>query len=147
LGQTFLSAGGAAFFDCRARFILDATYRGAIYSAFMSHAAPNPVEFQVLLALAEGPRHGYGIMQEIARQSDDSVQIGPGTLYGALKRMLKAGWVAEAAERAGEKDPRRTSRYRLTPAGRQVCSEGARRMAGLVAVAVRHGLVNAELAQ
>ena len=113
----------------------------------MSEAFPSSVEFQILLALADGPRHGYGIMQEVARQSNDSVQIGPGTLYGALKRMLKAGWVAEAAGRAAAEDPRRTARYRLTPAGRQVAAEGARRMAELVSVAVRHGLVKAGLAQ
>ena len=113
----------------------------------MTSATPNPTEFQILLALAGQSRHGYGIMQEVARQSNDSIQIGPGTLYGALKRMLKAGWVAEggAAGLAGQ-DPRRTAYYRLTPAGRRAAADAARRMADLVSIAVRLGLVTSEFA-
>jgi DNA-binding PadR family transcriptional regulator len=101
------------------------------------------VELQILLALSEGPRHGYGIMQEVARQSGGAVQIGPGTLYGALKRMLKAGWVAQAAERSAPQDPRRTARYRLTPSGRQAAAQGARQMARVVDLALRVGLIEA----
>ena len=57
------------------------------------------IEFQVLLALAEEERHGYGIMQEAARLSGGEVEIEPGTLYRALHRMLDAGWVVESGRR------------------------------------------------
>ena len=52
-----------------------------------------PPVFHILLALADEERHGYGIMQDVARQTNDALQLGPGTLYGCLKRMLAAGLV------------------------------------------------------
>ena len=58
-----------------------------------------PPVFHILLALAGGERHGYGIMQDVARQTDGGLHLGPGTLYGCLKRMLAAGLVEEAEER------------------------------------------------
>jgi len=58
-----------------------------------------PPVFHILLALAEEERHGYGIMQDVARQTDGALQLGPGTLYGCLKRMLAAGLVEESDER------------------------------------------------
>src|ERR1035438_6934142 len=58
-----------------------------------------PPVFHILLALADEERHGYGIMQDVARQTDDALQLGPGTLYGCLKRMLAAGLVEESDER------------------------------------------------
>ena len=100
-------------------------------------------EFQIVLALAGGPRHGYGIMQEIARQSGGRVTIGPGTLYGAIKRLLGGGMIAEGAmPRGAEDDVRRTSYYRLTPAGRASASQAARQMADWVSIAAAHGLVS-----
>jgi DNA-binding PadR family transcriptional regulator len=103
---------------------------------------PNPTEFQILLALAGQERHGYGIMQEIARQSGDRTRIGPGTLYGAIKRMQVDGWIIESrALRHDEEDARRTCYYRLTPTGRSAAAEAAREMADLVSVAENHGLL------
>ncbi len=58
-----------------------------------------PPVFHILLALAEEERHGYGIMQDVAWQTNDALQLGPGTLYGCLKRMLAAGLVEESDER------------------------------------------------
>jgi len=120
--------------------------------AAVASETPNPTEFQILLALAGQERHGYGIMQEIARQSGERIRVGPGTLYGAIRRMQAAGWITETpanAPRSGKSrsgvadddDARRTSYYRLTPAGRAAAGDAARRMADLVAVAARHGLV------
>ena len=102
-------------------------------------------EFQVLLALAEEDRHGYGIMQEAERLSGGEIHIEPGTLYRALHRMLEAGWVAEAGRRPppssaarnmarADHDERRRY-YRLTPLGRRVASAEAERLARLVAAA------------
>src|SRR5947209_15170086 len=58
-----------------------------------------PPVFHILLALADEERHGCGIMQDVARQTSDALQLGPGTLYGCLKRMLAAGLVEESDER------------------------------------------------
>ena len=103
----------------------------------------NPTEFQILLALAGQQRHGYGIMQEIARQSGERIRIGPGTLYGAIKRMQAAGWIIEstASRHDEDDDARRTCYYRLTPAGRKAAADAARQMADLVSVAENHGLL------
>src|SRR4026209_2692118 len=77
-----------------------------------------PATFQILLALADGELHGYAIMQDVAQRSDGAVRLGPGTLYGALKRLLEARLVEESGERAtpGRDDERRRY-YRLTPLG------------------------------
>ena len=94
------------------------------------------IEFQVLLALAEQERHGYGIMQEAARLSGGEVEIEPGTLYRALHRMLDAGWVVESGRRpAADVDDERRRYYRLTALGRRVASAEAERLARLVAAA------------
>jgi len=58
-----------------------------------------PVEFHILLALAAEERHGYGLLQEVAVLTEGDLQLEPGTLYRALHRMLKDGWVAESARR------------------------------------------------
>ena len=58
-----------------------------------------PPVFHILLALAEEERHGYGIMRDVAQQTDGALQLGPGTLYGCLKRMLAAQLVEESDER------------------------------------------------
>ena len=94
------------------------------------------IEFQVLLALAEQERHGYGIMQEAARLSGGEVEIEPGTLYRALHRMLDAGWVVESGRRpAADVDDERRRYYRLTALGRRVASAEAERLSRLVAAA------------
>jgi DNA-binding PadR family transcriptional regulator len=104
---------------------------------------PKTTEFHILLALAGAEMHGYAIMQEVERASGGSVQLGPGTLYGAIKRMLRAGWVEESPLiGAGADDPRRRCNYRLTRSGRKAASEAARRLADLVSAAVERGLVS-----
>jgi DNA-binding PadR family transcriptional regulator len=96
----------------------------------------NHSEFHILLALADGERHGYGIMQEVEQSSGGSVKLGPGTLYGAIKRLLTAGLIEESGERPEEKDDqRRRCYYRLTGRGGEVVREEASRLAALVRVA------------
>jgi DNA-binding PadR family transcriptional regulator len=94
-------------------------------------------EFHILLALADGDRHGYGIMQEVDRATQGGVRLGPGTLYGAIKRMLDAGLVEESAKRpaVADDDDRRRCYYRLTKQGRAVAISEARRLTELVRVA------------
>jgi DNA-binding PadR family transcriptional regulator len=89
--------------------------------------------FHILLALADGERHGYGIMQEIATRSSGKLRIGPGTLYGSIKRMLAEGLIEESDERPDPAlDDERRRYYRLTSFGRQVAGAEAQRLAHLV---------------
>ena len=99
----------------------------------------SPQVFHILLALADGERHGYAIMREAELRSGGLVRLGPGTLYGAIKRLLDQGVVEESEERpAPDSDDARRRYYRLTELGRGVLSAEADRLAGLVR-AVRKG--------
>jgi len=100
-----------------------------------SHLPLRPVELEILVALADGERHGYAIHKEVARRTDGQLEIEPGTLYRALRRLLEARLVAERKPTAGEDDRRRT--YRLTDLGRRVTAAEVDRMAGLVTAARR----------
>jgi DNA-binding PadR family transcriptional regulator len=95
-----------------------------------------PVEFQVLLSLAQGERHGYGILQEALGLGEGATVLEPGTLYRALRRMLRAGLVVESARRPDpERADERRRYYRLTDLGRRVASAEAVRMQRLVSAA------------
>lgn len=99
-------------------------------------------EFEILLALADRDQHGYGIMTEVADRTGGEVQLGPGTLYGSIKRMLGRGLIAESDNRPDpELDDERRRYYRLTPLGRAVAAAEASRMARLVALARRKRLL------
>jgi DNA-binding PadR family transcriptional regulator len=92
--------------------------------------------FHILLALAAGEMHGYAIMREIAILSDGRIHVGPGTLYGSIKRLLAAGLIEEAAERPDpDLDDERRRYYRLTEDGHRVLTAEAARLAGLVEAA------------
>jgi DNA-binding PadR family transcriptional regulator len=96
-----------------------------------------PPVFHILLALADEERHGYGIMQDVARQTSGALQLGPGTLYGCLKRMLSAGLVEEAEERPDPAlDDERRRYYRMTAFGKRAARAEAQRLAGAVTVAM-----------
>jgi DNA-binding PadR family transcriptional regulator len=98
--------------------------------------ALRPVEFHILLALAGEERHGYAILQEVSQLTDGDMAIEPGTLYRALHRMLKDGWVVESARRpAADVDDERRRYYRLTPLGRRVATAEADRLFRLVSLA------------
>jgi DNA-binding PadR family transcriptional regulator len=92
--------------------------------------------FHILLALADGSRHGLAIIEEVSAQTDGDVLLWPGMLYVALKRMRGLGYVEEtdapAAFVSGGGRPRF---YRVTAQGRRVCAAEARRLARLVAAA------------
>ncbi len=95
-----------------------------------------PAVFHILLALADTERHGYGIMQEIAQRTDGKVRMGPGTLYGSIKRMLAEGLIEELGERPDPAlDDERRRYYRMTDFGLRVAQAEARRLAQLVNVA------------
>jgi DNA-binding PadR family transcriptional regulator len=99
-----------------------------------------PAVYHILLALADGEKHGYAIMQEAAAISGGAVKMGPGTLYGSIKRMLAAGLIDESDERPDPAlDDERRRYYRLTSLGEQVARAESLRMVALVqAAATKH---------
>ncbi|MEZ5319692.1 MAG: PadR family transcriptional regulator [Vicinamibacterales bacterium] len=92
--------------------------------------------FQILLALADEPRHGLGITKEVYARTDGRMQLWPGMLYGALKKMTAQGLVNETDAPADfESGGGRPRFYRITAAGRRACADEAERMARFVEAA------------
>jgi DNA-binding PadR family transcriptional regulator len=100
----------------------------------MEEHSPLPLaQFQILLALADEERHGYGIMQEVVQRTSGKVRLGPGSLYGNLKKMIAAGLIEESDERPDpEIDDQRRRYYRLTAYGQSAAVAEARRLAAMV---------------
>jgi DNA-binding PadR family transcriptional regulator len=99
-------------------------------------AGITPVEFHILLALVDSDRHGYAIMQQVAVDSCGAIELGPGTLYGALARLLEYGFIREVESGIDPAlDDSRRRYYRLTPAGRVAATVEAERLAAVVKVA------------
>ncbi len=91
----------------------------------------SPATLHILLSLAAEDLHGYGIMQEVARQSGSRYKLGPGTLYDNLQKLIQRKLVQELGHRPGDDDPRRRY-YRITPLGRDVLAAETERLAGVV---------------
>jgi DNA-binding PadR family transcriptional regulator len=85
----------------------------------------------ILLSLAGEERHGYGIMLEVARQSEGQYKLGPGTLYDNLQKLIERRLVEPVGERAGDEDPRRRY-YRISLLGKAVLSAEVERLEGVV---------------
>jgi len=102
-----------------------------------------PAAFHILLSLADSSRHGYGIMLEVQERTKGSVKLGPGTLYGAIKRLLADELIAEEAEKLDSTlDDERRRYYSLTELGRRVITLDAERLAHLVEMAQEKQLLN-----
>jgi DNA-binding PadR family transcriptional regulator len=110
----------------------------------MSNTTPHPHDmlpltpavFHILLALADGEKHGYSIMQEVARITDGAIQMGPGTLYGTIKRMLEARLIEEIDERPDpEMDDERRRYYRISAFGERVAQAEVERLSKLLNIA------------
>ena len=102
-----------------------------------------PRVFHILLALVDGPEHGYQIMKEVEERSGGKVRIGPGTLYEAIQRLVKSGVIEESAERPEtDLDDQRRRYYELTDLGQGVLEAEADRLADLVGFARRKNLVS-----
>ncbi len=100
-----------------------------------------PVALNVLLALADGERHGYGIMLEVRERTGGRVRLGPGTLYGAIKRLKEGGVIEESGKRPDpEADDERRCYYRLTGFGAEVLAAEVDRLDALVHAARRKGV-------
>lgn len=95
-----------------------------------------PADFNILLALADGEKHGYAIMQEVTTNTGGKLRLGPGTLYGAIKRLLESDLIEESDERPDPAhDDERRRYYRLTEFGKRVAAAEAARLDELVALA------------
>jgi DNA-binding PadR family transcriptional regulator len=95
-----------------------------------------------LLALADGDKHGYAILKEVARRTRGKVRLGPGTLYGLVKRAVADGLIAEIDERPDPAlDDERRRYYRLTPRGRRVAVAEIERLESIVDIALEKKLL------
>jgi DNA-binding PadR family transcriptional regulator len=102
--------------------------------------------FHILIALADGERHGYAIIQEVAARTGGEVRLGAGTLYRSIQRLLEQGLIVESAERpAPELDDERRRYYRLTSFGSAVARAEAARLAQLLKLARASGLAPAKV--
>ena len=100
------------------------------------HLPLTPAEFHLLLALADGDKHGYAVMKDVARRSGGKVRLSTGTLYGLIRRMVSEGMIAESDERpVAELDDERRRYYRLTEFGQQVAMGEVERLEAVLAVA------------
>ena len=99
-----------------------------------------PAFLHILIALGEGERHGYSIMQEVSDRTGGRVRMSPGTLYGSIKRMLADGLIEELTTGAAGADERRRF-YRITRFGRRVAAAEADRLSSLLIQARNSGLV------
>lgn len=121
----------------------------------MAHTFNNPEElipltpavFNILLALADGEKHGYGIMLEVESNTNGQITMGPGTLYGSIKRMLKSSLIEECDERPDERmDDQRRKYYKLSGLGQRTLRLEAERLASQVQVARAKNLLSHTLA-
>ena len=101
-----------------------------------------PAVLNILLSLANGERHGYGIMQEVEQRTDGKMRLGPGTLYRSIKQMLSGGLIEESDERPDpELDDQRRRYYRLTNFGQQVATAELERLESIVGSGREKGLL------
>jgi DNA-binding PadR family transcriptional regulator len=107
----------------------------------ITHLLPlPPAFFHILIALGDGERHGYAIMQDVAQRTNGKVRLSPGTLYGSIRRMLDEGLIDELTRRPDDDDERRRY-YRVTRFGRAVAAAEADRLTALLQHARASGLV------
>lgn len=100
------------------------------------HLPLTPAVSHILLCLADGEKHGYAIMREVEQMTDGHITMGPGTLYGSIKRMLGAGLVVETEKRPDpELDDQRRRYYRLTGLGEKVLSAEMARLDAMMRAA------------
>ena len=101
-----------------------------------------PGMFHVLIALADGEKHGYAIIKEVARRTDGAIRLSAGTLYTLIRRFVQEGVIAESAERPDPAlDDERRRYYRITPFGRDVARAEAARMESALGMARAKNLI------
>lgn len=91
-----------------------------------------PIAFEVLLSLMPGPQHGYGIKLDIEARTEGEISLGSGTLYQAIQRLERGGYISAVRVSREKADPRRGRSYQLQPAGRTAVREYLRRLSRVV---------------
>ena len=107
----------------------------------IAHAKASPLTpavFHILLALADGRKHGYAILKQVNAEGGQSLRMGPGTLYGSLQRMEASGLVQEFEDASDE----RRRFYELTDSGRRALTHELERMREVLTAATRKGLAS-----
>jgi DNA-binding PadR family transcriptional regulator len=99
-----------------------------------------PATFHILLAVAEGERHGYAIIQDVEARTDGELRLSAGTLYRSIARMVEQGLIAETTKRRTAEDDERRRYYRMTPFGNAVARAEMRRLSQLLRLARASGL-------
>jgi DNA-binding PadR family transcriptional regulator len=98
----------------------------------VDHLLPlKPKVLHILLALADGARHGYSIMQEVAARTDGQIRVWPAAMYGTLRELEELDLIAETDTRPSDDDERRRY-FALTPLGKRVLGEEVRRLEAIV---------------
>jgi DNA-binding PadR family transcriptional regulator len=93
----------------------------------------SPAALHIVLSLNRGERHGYAIMSDVERLSDGVITLGPGTLYGTIKKLVVDGLIEQTDTRPDPTlDDQRRKYYRLTALGASVCNAELQRLANLV---------------
>lgn len=105
------------------------------------HLPLKPADFHILVALLAGERHGYGLMQQVSEDSGGRVVLELGSLYRLIARLNESGLLTESRRRPAADDDTRRRYYRITPLGRQVAGQEARRLAAVVRLARSHNLL------
>jgi DNA-binding PadR family transcriptional regulator len=105
------------------------------------HLPLKPADFHILVALLGGERHGYGLMQQVSEDSGGRVVLELGSLYRLIARLNDSGLLSESRRRPAADDDTRRRYYRITPLGRQVAEQEARRLAAVVRLARAHNLL------
>jgi DNA-binding PadR family transcriptional regulator len=100
-----------------------------------------PAMLHILIALGDGERHGYAVMQEVSERTAGKVRMSPGTLYGSIRKMLDEGLIEELFNRGVAADDERRRYYRVTKFGRAVAAAEAERLAALLHHARVTGLI------
>jgi len=101
-----------------------------------------PTSFHILLSLADEDRHGYAIIQDIARRTNGDIKLSAGTLYRSIQRLQEQGLIVETKSRpAPEEDDERRRYYRITPLGKAVAQAEVRRLQSLVKMARSCGVI------
>lgn len=102
-----------------------------------------PATFHILIALADGDRHGYAIIQDVAARTGGELRLSAGTLYRSIQRMLEQGLIVETRDRPDpEEDDERRRYYRITAFGQTVARAEARRLTQLVKFARQSGFAS-----
>lgn len=108
-------------------------------SSSKTYTPLTPAVLYILMALADSEKHGYAIMKQVEADSESKISMGPGTLYGSLKRMLEAGLVAESDKKIDpEMDDQRRIYYKITGSGKQALEAELERYRRVVSLTKRH---------